>query len=97
MVGTEPADYSPCPIVHAHRRLLDCHELWHAAQENYMEPEAFRLNLNSLIQGLRSVTWLLQKQKAALPDFSQWYAKWQELARQDFNNDMDSQIEESNS
>ena len=83
MVGTEPADYSPCPIVHAHRRLLDCHELWHAAQENYMEPEAFRLNLNSLIQGLRSVTWLLQKQKAALPDFSQWYAKWQELARQD--------------
>lgn len=83
MASAEPAGYSPCPIAHAHRRLLDCHELWHAAQKNYMEPEAFRLNLNSLIQGLRSVTWLLQKQKATLPDFPEWYAEWQELARQD--------------
>jgi hypothetical protein len=83
MTSEEQVDYSPCPITHAHRRLLDCHELWHAVQRNYMEPEAFRLNLNSLIQGLRSVTWLLQKQKATLPDFSEWYADWQELARQE--------------
>lgn len=48
-----------------------------------MEPESFRLNLNSLIQGLRSVTWLLQKQKASLRNFSEWYTAWQEIARQD--------------
>jgi hypothetical protein len=83
VASAEPAGYSLCPIAHAHRRLLDCHELWHAVQKNYMEPEAFRLNLNSLIQGLRSLTWLLQKQKATLPDFPEWYAEWQELARQD--------------
>jgi hypothetical protein len=83
MARVRSADYLPCPIAHAHRRLLDCHQLWHAVQENYMEPESFRLNLNSLIQGLRSVTWLLQKQKTSLPDFSVWYAEWQDLAGQD--------------
>jgi hypothetical protein len=83
MADAGAAESSPCPIVHAHRRLLDCHELWHAVQENYMEPEAFRLNLNSLIQNLRNVTWLLQKQKASLPDFSDWYGVWQAFVGQD--------------
>lgn len=81
MTGAEQVDNLPCPIAHSHRRLLDCHELWHAAQRSYMEPEAFRMSLNNLIQGLRNVTWLLQKQKAALPDFSEWYTEWQGLAR----------------
>ena len=48
-----------------------------------MEPESFRLALNSLIQALRNVTWLLQKRKALLPDFPAWYGEWQDSARQD--------------
>ena len=48
-----------------------------------MEPEAFRLNLNNLIQSLRNVTWLLQKQKANLPDFADWYGGWQESVAED--------------
>jgi hypothetical protein len=83
MADAGSAERKPCPIVHAHRRLLDCHELWHAVQENYMEPESFRLSLNSLIQGLRSVTWLLQKQKDSLLNFSDWYGQWQDSVRDD--------------
>ena len=68
---------SPCPVPSAHRRLMDCHDHWHAALDKYMEPDGFRLELNALIQNLRNVTWLLQKQKAHLPGFSDWYPKWQ--------------------
>jgi hypothetical protein len=74
---------SPCPIPDAHRRLMDCHAHWHAALDEYMEPEGFRLHLNSLVQALRNVTWLLQKQKAALPNFTDWYPKWQESVKGD--------------
>ncbi|WP_328850981.1 hypothetical protein OG994_23380 [Micromonospora globbae] len=42
-----------------------------------MSPEDFRMNLNALIQNLRNVTWLLQKQKAKLEGFQEWYGKWQ--------------------
>src|ERR1039457_1902731 len=74
---------SPCPLHSAHRRLMDCHVHWHAAADSYMEPEEFRLNLNALIQDLRNVTWLLQKQKHELPDFGQWYPAWQRSASDD--------------
>jgi hypothetical protein len=48
-----------------------------------MEPESFRLNLNNLIQSLRNVTWLLQKQKVDFPDFAEWYGTWQRSVAQD--------------
>lgn len=72
-----------CPVPSAHRRLMDCHDHWHAALDTYMEPDAFRLNVNSLIQALRNVTFLLQKQKAELPEFESWYPEWQGLVRDD--------------
>lgn len=62
---------------------MDCHDHWHAALDDYMEPEGFRLALNALIQALRNVTWLLQKQKADLPDFDAWYPKWQAAVKPD--------------
>lgn len=62
---------------------MDCHAHLHAALEEYMEPEGFRLNLNSLIQALRNVTWLLQKQKADLPEFGEWYPAWQASVKDD--------------
>lgn len=62
---------------------MDCHELWHSTEQKYMDPEGFGLNLNNLIQNLRNVTWLLQKQKAQLLDFDTWYQEWRDSARDD--------------
>jgi len=62
---------------------MDCHVHWHAAADAYMEPETFRLNLNSLIQGLRNVTFLLQSQKRDLPSFENWYGAWQRAVKDD--------------
>lgn len=69
--------HDACPIPNAHRRLMDCHEHWHVALDEYNDPDGFRLALNALVQGLRNVTWVLQKQKADIPDFATWYAEWQ--------------------
>lgn len=62
---------------------MDCHAHWHTALDDYMEPDGFRLALNGLIQDLRNVTWLLQKQKADLPDFDTWYPQWQASVKPD--------------
>jgi hypothetical protein len=62
---------------------MDCHVHWHATAEAYMEPESFRLNLNALIQDLRNVTFLLQKQKHELPSFDTWYPAWQDTVKDD--------------
>ncbi len=62
---------------------MDCHEHWHAAADNYMSPDGFRMNLNALIQGLRNVTFLLQKQRQSLPDFEDWYKAWTQSASED--------------
>lgn len=62
---------------------MDCHDHWHAALDDYMAPDGFRLELNALIQNLRNVTWLLQKQKADLPGFDDWYPKWQAAVKPD--------------
>jgi hypothetical protein len=77
---TSPAD---CPVISAHRRFMDCHSQWHAASVTYMEPDGFRLHLNSLVQNLRNVSWLLQKQKSELPSFADWYQPWQDASRAD--------------
>ncbi|MGW0912849.1 hypothetical protein ACWD1Z_14045 [Streptomyces sp. NPDC002784] len=70
----------PCPVPDAHRRLMDCHAQWHLLHESYYDPDEFRLNLNSLVPNLRNVTWLLQKQKAVIPDFGTWYPQFQQSA-----------------
>jgi hypothetical protein len=74
----------PCPVKSAHRRLMDCHEQWHAAADDYMEPDGFRMHVSNLTQNLRNVTWLLQKQKNELPDFACWYGRWQKSVTDDF-------------
>ncbi|MGW1529273.1 hypothetical protein [Streptomyces sp. NPDC001588] len=77
-MAAEPVQ--PCPLVDAHRRLMDCHMQWHLLHESYYDPDDFRLNLNSLVPNLRNVTWLLQKQKAVIPDFETWYSQFQQSA-----------------
>ncbi len=54
--------------------------MWHAVANSYMEPDSFRMHLNSLIQGLRNVTFVLQKQKRELRDFDTWYPKFRNEA-----------------
>jgi len=72
-----------CPIPRAHKRLHDAHYHWHQADSNYFDPELFVVNLNACIPALRSVTFVLQKQKANIPDFDAWYGLWQERMRKD--------------
>lgn len=62
---------------------MDAHVRWHAAADAYMDPETFRFNLNSLLESLRSVTFLLQSQKQELPDFDSWYGTWRDGTKDD--------------
>ena len=82
-VETNGVEGCQCPVSDAHRRLMDCHAQWHATLDAYMDPDGFRLSLNSLVQNLRNVTWLLQKRKAELPGFSTWYPAWQTSVAKD--------------
>jgi hypothetical protein len=79
-----PADVEvTCPIPNTHRRLLSAHRLWHQALAQYDSPDGFRTNLNALIQELRNVTWVLQKEHVRVPDFERWYAEQRQRLRAD--------------
>ena len=67
-----------CPLSAVHARLVDAHRLWHQALENYEDPDGFRTYLNSCIQALRNVTFVLQKNKSQIPSFEEWYPEWQD-------------------
>lgn len=71
-----------CPLQSTEKRLNDCLILWENAKSNYFEPDSFILNLNNLIQTLRSVTFILQKNKDSLQAFKSWYEKWQLIMKQ---------------
>jgi hypothetical protein len=49
----------------------------------YFYPERFRLSIQTVIQTLRTVTFVLQSQKKIIPDFDVWYCGWQERLRAD--------------
>ncbi len=72
-----------CPLGPVHRRLQEAHRHWHQAADHYSDPEAFTAYLNSTVQALRNLTFILQAQKADIPDFDSWYAAWQERYRND--------------
>lgn len=38
-----------------------------------MEPELFRMNTNQFLQTARTVTFIIQKHKSAIPNFANWY------------------------
>lgn len=81
--GADSVDYTHCPLPKTHRRLVEAHFLWHQALDHYQEPEAFRANLNALIQAIRNVTFILQSEKHLFPDFSGWYLPWQKRLKVD--------------
>lgn len=76
-----PEEY--CPIPEAHKRLHHAHRLWHQTEDEYADPEGFCTNLNSSIQTLRSITFVLQKEKRAIPAFAVWYEQWREKLKED--------------
>jgi len=74
-LGTEGKSAN-CPIPMTHRRLAAAHLLWHQALDHYHDSDRFLANLNSTIEALRNVTFVLQKEQS-VPNFAAWYGKWQ--------------------
>lgn len=72
-----------CPLAEVDQRLSDTHRLWHRANDSYFNPDEFRINLNSLIQTARTVTFILQKHKDKIPKFDAWYAPHQAAMKAD--------------
>lgn len=57
------------------RRLKDLAHLLGNCVETYFEPNLFRLNTNQFLTTARTVTFLIQKDKATIPEFDAWYRK----------------------
>jgi len=55
------------------RRLRDLALLLRNCGETYFSPELFRQNTNQFLQTSRTVTFIIQKNKADIPDFDAWY------------------------
>ncbi|MCP2156410.1 UNVERIFIED_ORG: hypothetical protein J2S29_002796 [Rhizobium sp. SLBN-170] len=67
-----------CPLHAVDRRLDDLHRQWHQAEQAYFDPEAFRVAIQTAIQTARTVSFILQSNKAIIPEFDVWYQAWQE-------------------
>jgi hypothetical protein len=59
------------PLAAVDQRLADGHRFRHQAETAYFDPDGFRLAAQSAIQTLRSVTFILQKNKRAIAGFEQ--------------------------
>jgi hypothetical protein len=70
-------DENQCPLAAIDRRLEDVHHFWHQAERAYFEPDGFRIAIQAAIQTARQVSFVLQKNKALIPDFEEWYKVWQ--------------------
>ncbi|WP_290517912.1 hypothetical protein [Alcanivorax sp.] len=58
-------------------RLREVFRHWVSAAENYSDSEEFRISINSCIQSVRNVTFVLQSNKSLIDDFEAWYKSWQ--------------------
>lgn len=55
------------------RRIEDLAHLLQGASKTYFDPDLFRRNTNQFLQTARTVTFIIQKNKADIPDFDAWY------------------------
>lgn len=55
------------------RRLKDLAQLLANCATTYFDPELFRMNTNQFLQTSRTVTFIIQKNKASIPDYEKWY------------------------
>ncbi len=64
------------------RRLGDLASALQSCAQTYLKPEPFRRNVNHFLTVSRTVTFLIQKQKAEIRDFESWYsarmAEWKD-------------------
>lgn len=65
------------------KRLLDMRQLWNEAADAYFEPAKFLLMLQQCITTSRTVTFIVQSNKAAFRDFEPLYESYQERWRND--------------
>jgi hypothetical protein len=72
-----------CPIPNTHQRLRQAHILWHQASESYQNVDVFLTNVNSLIQELRNISFILQTEKDKIPSFDAWYEPWRTRLKND--------------
>ncbi|AXV68669.1 hypothetical protein CJO81_05385 [Ralstonia solanacearum] len=64
-------------------QLEDVHRHWHEAECGYFDPETFRIAIQTAIQTLRTVSFILQSNKRLFSNFDPWYASWQDKLRAD--------------
>ena len=55
------------------RRLRDLAHLLNSCGESYFSPDLFRRSTNQFLQTSRTVTFIIQKNKASVPGFDNWY------------------------
>jgi hypothetical protein len=72
-----------CPLSAVDRRLGDVHRHWHEAERGYFEPDTFRVAIQTAIQTLRTVSFILQSNKRIFSNFDPWYETWQSKLRAD--------------
>lgn len=72
-----------CDLEPVEKRLMDSFHLWMKLSDKYFSPDEFRINLNSTIQELRNITFILQKNKGFIKNFDDWYSNWQSKMRMD--------------
>jgi hypothetical protein len=71
--NSAPGNLSWLPML---RRLQQMHSLWRQALEGYFEPSRFRVAVQNCITTSRTVTFILQHHKAAVPNFDDWYVPY---------------------
>ena len=62
-----------CPLHDAHDKLEEAYYFLLMMAFSYHKPNDFRFNLDAFLQALRSVTFMLQKDKSKITDFDDWY------------------------
>ena len=72
-----------CPIPATHDRLSEVHHWWHEMAEWYHEPDPFRYRLGAFMQAARSVTFMLQTEKAVFESFDFYEKGWRAKAKAD--------------
>lgn len=77
------AQGSTCPIPATHDRLAEVHHWWHEMADLYHEPDPFRYRLGAFAQAARSVTLILQTEKAVFENFDFYEKDWVARAKAD--------------
>lgn len=72
-----------CSLPETHNRLNQAFLLFQSIKDNYHEELEFTSHLNNIIQALRNVTFVMQKELAYAEGFVEWYEKQQDEMRKD--------------